>query len=39
MLLIVLVLGAAIAAVGALATAILWWERQDTEASDREEPS
>ena len=39
MLLVVLVLAAAIVAMAAFAAAILWWERQDPEPSDREEPS
>jgi hypothetical protein len=37
-LLIVLVLGAAIAAMVTFAAAILWWERQGEEQSEHEEP-
>ena len=35
-LLVVLVLGAAIAALAAFAAAILWWERQDADATDQD---
>ncbi len=39
MRLVVLVLAAAIAVMVAFAAGILWWERQDAQASDRDEPS
>ncbi len=39
MLLVVLVLAAAIAMMCAFAAGILWWERQDAESSDRDEPA
>ncbi len=38
-LLIALVFVAAIAAMGAFAAGILWWERRDAEASDPDEPN